>query len=189
MAALRLDRAGRILVATSLLVLWGCGRNVAPTAPTAAPPQPIVPVAVSQHVYELTFAFDPVACSGLPAEAHQRTYTTTLVAGAGLATLKGGTFVKTVMPYSAWDVLYTRVSDTSAELWFQDPPIWEALSDESYLLIYGDARGEISGGQATLPFWAKIEYCPEREEDDYPECEVTPTTCESRAHVLTLRMK
>lgn len=85
--------------------------------------------------------------------------------------------------------MYTKFSDTFADIFFQDPPIWEALSDESYLVIYGDAHGEIRGDTVTLPFWARIEYCPEREPDDYPECEVPATICESKNHQLTLRLK
>ena len=40
---------------------------------------------------------------------------------------------------------------------------------------------------ATLPFWGRFEYCPEREPDLYPECEVPVTICESQQHQLMLR--
>jgi len=83
--------------------------------------------------------------------------------------------------------LYTSTKDGTSDLWFSDPPIWESLSDESYLVIFGDAHGRIDPGTSMITFWARFEYCPSKEPDDYPECEVAPTICTSTNHQLTLR--
>jgi len=179
----------RILVSTLLFVLAACGRDNGPAGPSIVPPPPSTGGSSGLRVFEMTFAFDAAACHELPEPLRNRTFTTTLGPGASAATLTGATFVPAVAPYSTWNVLYTKFSDKFAEIWFQDPPIWEALSDESYLVIFGDAHGEIDAGTVTLPFWARVEYCPERELDGYPECEVAATTCESRMHQLTLRLK
>jgi hypothetical protein len=36
------------------------------------------------------------------------------------------------------------------DVWFQDPPIWESLSDGEYLVLYGDAHGRFAADQATI---------------------------------------
>jgi hypothetical protein len=162
-----------------------CGAHDRPTGPSSTP----IPAVRSPVAFDITFAADTAACRDLPAPAQRRTYSTTLSQGQFIATLTGATFVQASAPYSAWNVLYTKFSDSSADLFFQDPPIWEALSDESYLVIYGDAHGVLDGDTVTLPFGGAFDYCPEREPDGYPECEVSVITCQSRHHSLTLRRK
>ena len=83
--------------------------------------------------------------------------------------------------------MYVGSTGESADFWFSDPPIWESLSEQSYLVIYGDAHGPVGSGTTVLPFWARFEYCPALEPDSYPECMVPVATCESRNHQLTLR--
>ena len=75
------------------------------------------------------------------------------------------------------------------DMWFQDPPIWESISDDAYLVIYGGAQGRLTADGATIPFWARFDYCRQREPDAYPECAVPVATCESRAHQLILVRK
>ena len=175
--------------ASVVLLLAACGRDTvsAPSAvPTAPAPNPETSSVVG--TFEMTFTADAAACAGLPPEARSRTYTATFRTGSSLATLTGAKFVAAGAPYPNWNVLYTKVSQESADMMFNDPPIWEELSDESYVVIYGNAQGQIRD-DATLPFWARFEYCPEREPDSYPECEVPATTCVSFNHQLTLRRK
>jgi hypothetical protein len=139
-------------------------------------------------MFDVTFVADP-GCTALPADARTRTYTAAFGRGPSTATLAGGRFPPASMAYPYWNVLYTRVDDESATVFFQDPPIWELLSDESYLVIYGDAHGRIAGDTSTLQFWGRFQYCPEREADGYPECEVPEVTCESANHQLILRQR
>jgi hypothetical protein len=143
-------------------------------------------IAAVLGAFEVSFAADP-NCTGLPTDVKTRTYTTTLNRGRSSATLRGARFPAATESYPTWNVLGTRVDGESADLWFQDPPIWESLSDDSYVVIFGDAHGRIAGDTVRLQFWGKFEYCPKREPDGYPECEVRETTCESANHQLTLR--
>jgi hypothetical protein len=169
-------------------MLPACGRVSVPTSPTVvASPPSNAPIGL--RTYDLTFTLDAAACPGLPEQVRRRTYTTMLGPTTTLASLTGATFVSTTVPYPAWNVMYVKRTGAAADLWFQDPPLWEALSDDSYLVIYGDAHGEIGPDATTLPFWAKVEYCPEREVDTYPECEVAATKCESTKHQLTVQLR
>jgi hypothetical protein len=178
----------RLFAASVVVLLASCGRNTSP-APTAVPTSPVPNGQTALGTFDMTFTADATACAALPPDARSRTYTATVVRGDSLTSLTGAKFVTATAPYTNWNVLYTRVSDESADMFFSDPPIWEALSDESYLVIYGDAHGAIRADTSTLPFWARFEYCPEREPDGYPECETPAVTCESRNHQLTLRRK
>ncbi len=195
----------RILVSTIVVALSACGsRNglIGPsTTSTHTSGQSTLPIPATasgngQRIYELTFTADSAACPHLPAEARSRTYTSTWSAGAALAYLTGATFVLAGDPFSTWNVLYirfaggyTRLSDTLTEVWFQDPPVWEALSDDSYLVIYGTALGNIAGDYGHMPFWARFEYCADRKPDGNPACEVPVATCESQNHRLAVRLK
>lgn len=104
----------RIFVSTVIVILVACGRNSGPSGPSTAPTPPVPGASSNPRVFDITFAADAAACSNLPEQARSRTYTTTL--SQGLTTLTGARFVETTAPYSAW----------------------EALSDESYLVIFGD---------------------------------------------------
>jgi hypothetical protein len=173
-----------------IISLASCG-GPSGTPPTSVPPpvsQPTEPpvTPTSLGTFEVSFAADP-NCTGLPTDSRTRTYTTTLIDGRSTATLSGARFPAASESYSSWNVLYTRVNGESADVWFQDPPVWESLSDDSYVVIFGDAHGRIAGDTSRLQFSGRFEYCPEREPDGYPECEVRETTCESTNHQLTLR--
>lgn len=137
--------------------------------------------------FELTFAADR-SCTGLPEEARTRRYTATLQQGGSLARL-GGALFPASSPYGLWNAVSVRIADDSLDAYFNDPPIWESLSDSAYVVIYGDAHGRLVGDSAIIPFWARFEYCPQREPDGYPECAVPVTTCESRTHQLILSRK
>lgn len=137
--------------------------------------------------FELTFLADR-SCASLPEEARARSYTATLPQGVSLARLGGATFPDGG-PYGLWNAVAVRIVDESMDVWSQDPPIWESLSDGAYLVIYGDAHGRLAGDRATIPFWGRFEYCRHREPDDYPECAVPLTTCESPAHQLIVQRK
>jgi len=175
----------RLIVLSIALWVTGCGSSRVPTSPTS-PGEPAAGGTRPPANFEVTFTADP-ACTDLPIDARSRKFG--LVFGGPGATLTGATFVPSGNPYPAWNVLYTNLSDASADLWFQDPPIWEALSNESYLVIFGDAHGPIGPDTSTMRFWGRFEYCAEREPDTYPECEVPEIKCQSGNHTLTLRRK
>ena len=130
----------------------------------------------------------------LPSIARSRTYSTTAVAGSQVISLSGGTFGGSSEPGypSLWNVIYQNALDDADTWWFQDPEIWEHLSAESYLVLYGGpARIGLEAGTKNLqtgewPFWGRFTYCAEMEPDSYPECEVPEITCESTHHTLTL---
>jgi hypothetical protein len=180
-----------LLLLFPLIPLASCGGSGGTRAPSRMPgpggrPSETSGATALLGTFELSFAADP-NCTALPTASLARTYTTTLTRGQSVATLRGGRFPSTTMAYSYWNVLYTRVEGDSADIWFQDPPVWESLSDDSYVVIYGDAHGRMAGDASTLQFWGRFEYCPDREPDGYPECEVPETACESANHQLTLR--
>jgi hypothetical protein len=138
--------------------------------------------------YELTFVAG-AACTALPPHARTRTYTAALSPASSTAVLSGARFAPAAAPYAYWNVLYTRLEGESADIWFQDPPLWESLPDDSYLVIFGDAHGSMAAGRSTLPFWGRFEYCSHREPDGYPECQVPVVTCESASHQLIVERK
>ena len=140
----------RILAAGAIVLLVGCGRGTVPTATgpsaIASPSPPAGPV--NQVVtFDLTFTADN-ACTVLPSFARSRTYSTTAVAGSQVISLLGGTFGGSSEPGypSLWNVIYQNPSDDADTWWFQDPEIWEHLSTESYLVIYGGPARIGSGG-------------------------------------------
>jgi hypothetical protein len=75
---------------------------------------------------------------------------------------------------------------------FQDPEIWELLSAEAYVVIYGGpVRIGLDTGTTNLqtgerPFWGRFTYCSKIAPDSYPECAVPEVSCESTHHTLTL---
>lgn len=191
----------RLFLVLALIVAAGCE---SPTRPIPSSPVsgasgnvdlPTTTVDGRQRAYELTFVADGEACQDLPVEVRRRSYTGTPSAGSPLVHLGGATFVRSGDPLPTWNVIYAKWSnaytDTSAAdgFWFHDPPIWEALSDDSYLVIYGSAESRIAGDYASVPFWARFEYCPKRELGPQPACQVPLTTCFSQNHRLAMRVK
>jgi hypothetical protein len=192
----------RILVSALVVILTACETTNQPTTPSPAVGSTSGTLALppansdgAQRVFELTFIADGEACQNLPPQARRRSYTATASAGTPLMHLTGATFAPVGDAFPTWNVLYTRLSETYGnvsgldELWFQDPPIWEALSDDTYLVIYGTAEGHIGDDYAAVPFWARFEYCGQRKPVGQPECQVPPTTCFSRNHRLIVRTK
>jgi hypothetical protein len=172
-----------------VLLFAACEGRSGPVGPSPTPVA-TAPTSVTFRPlgnFDVTFAADS-ACTGLPAHARTRTYTATLREGWSLTTLTGGTF-PVAYPYGAWNVVPTTIAADTAKLWFQDPPIWESLANDAYVVIYGDAEGRFEGDTATLPFWAWFEYCPEREPDQYPKCAVPVITCFSQHHQLILQRR
>jgi len=187
----------RSLLATTVLLLViplaSCGGAGGTTTPSRVPGpggQPGDPPGASAVLgtFDMSFVVDP-NCTALPTDSRTRTFTATLTRGRSTARLTGARFPPATGTYSSWNVLYTRVDEASADIWFQDPPVWESLSDDRYVVIYGDAHGQMAGDTSNLRFWGRFEYCPEREPDGYPECKVRETTCEAANHQQILRRR
>jgi len=175
--------------AVAALLLASCGGPDLGVGPSDLPVgnQPSATAAPNVGNFELTFVADR-SCTDLPAEARTRTYSATLQQEGSRARLSGGVFADGG-PYGPWNTVGVTMNGDATDIWFQDPPIWESLPDGAYLVIYGDAHGRLDAEGATLPFWARFEYCRQREPDTYPECAVPVTTCESRAHQLLVHRK
>jgi hypothetical protein len=179
----------------AVVLLASCGGTALPTAPEPPRGTPNAavnyppgypPVGSSLGAFELTFIANPDACSELPAEARSRTYAATLKQGNATSTLSGAPFLATPSPNLTWNVVYTRVTAEAAEVWFQDPPIWEALGD-GYVVIYGAADGQLLDEASTLSAWGRFEYCTLRKPGPWPDCVVPATTCDSQSHQLRIQ--
>ena len=141
--------------------------------------------------YEVTFVVD-AACTDIPASARTRTYSASLEQAGSfyLGTLRGADFAQGSPPgYSAWNVLYVSAFEDLAHVYFSDPPIWEHLTPESDLVIYGDALGAIRADSPPWSFAGTVGYCAEPEPDSYPECEVPEIVCRGQDHHLTFTRK
>lgn len=145
------------------------------TAPSSLPP-----------TFHLTFAAD-AACTELPAAVRTRTYTASGGNSSGyVMDLRGATFGVGDGSY-IWHTIYANVFEDMATLYFQDPPIWEQLTPEQWVVIYGlKASGSIRDLPVTMPFAGSFTFCAETEADVYPECEVPEIVCRSEHHTLTL---
>jgi hypothetical protein len=86
-----------------------------------------------------------------------------------------------------WHTIYANFSGEIARMYFQDPPIWEQLPSNQYVVIYGiEAVGTIRDLPATLSFTGDFTFCADAEPDSYPECEVPEIVCRSNEHRLTV---
>lgn len=188
----------RTVATAALVLLVGCGGHTAstPAAPSSMPstsPSPPAGPVNQVATFDLTFTADTM-CTALPSSARSRTYTAEVVSGSQVISLRGGTFGSSSLPGypSLWNVIYQNASADADTWWFQDPEIWERLSTESYVVIYGGpARiglemGTMNPQTGEWPFWGRFTYCAKVEPDGYPECEVPEVTCESTHHTLTL---
>jgi hypothetical protein len=166
----------RLLVVTCVVFFGSCSRDGAdvPTAPSSPSQQ------VSSG--ELTFAAGTMECSDLPSEIRTRSFS--VRSDGFIWRLGGSTFLPTTGSYT-WNTIYS--SDTY--IGFNDPPIWESIGSDGYLVIYGQVEGRGLLTASSVPFWARFEYCPSREPGSYPKCKVPVTTCQSANHQLLLRWR
>ncbi len=134
--------------------------------------------------YELRFEADS-ACTNLPESARVRRYTANFDGSFG-ATLTGAQFGP-AFGQVTWDWVYGSIgTSTNGLLLFQDPEIWELLTPDSYVSIFGDAQGAIDPNHTELVAWGDFKFCPAREDEPYPECAVPEIVCRSDRHKMTL---
>lgn len=163
-----------LLLATFVVLLGSCSRDGAdvPTAPSS--PSPRISSA------DVTFSAEPSECSALPPEIRTRSFSVN--SDGFIWRLERSTFLPATGSYK-WNRMYA--SDTY--IGFNDPPIWEAIGPEGYLVIYGQVEGQALLTASSAPFWARYEYCPSRQPGAYPACKVPVTTCQSTKHQLSIR--
>lgn len=170
-------------VACVLVLLTACGGDrtaVSPVMPTAAVP-PTRPASLP-NAFQISFSADP-ACTMLPEVARARSYSARVVGDGidlGNATFAGdGSYL--------WHTLYARFVEDVVHLYFQDPPVWERLTADEYVVIYGiEAVGTVRDLPATLSFTGSFTFCAKAEPDRYPECVVPEIVCRSADHKLTI---
>jgi hypothetical protein len=132
--------------------------------------------------FQVSFSADP-ACTMLPPVARTRSYSATFGEygiDLGNATFGGdGSYL--------WHTIYAKLVDDVTHLYFQDPPIWERLTADRYVVISGiEATGTTRDLPATLSFAGNFTFCAEAEPDQYPECAVPEIVCRSNDHTLTI---
>lgn len=185
-----MTRLAGVLLVGLVLGLGGCGGPSSPSAPSApstpSTPSP-VPLAVPlPGTFHISFSAD-AACTTLPAVVRTRTYSAT-IGGTGLpylidlgdATFGGdGSYL--------WHTIYATFVEGAVHLYFQDPPIWEQLTANEYVVIYGiEAVGSVGELPATLSFSGTFTFCAGADPDRYPECDVPEIVCRSNNHTLTI---
>jgi hypothetical protein len=167
--------------------LVGCGGSTSPSAPSAtspsSAPSPPAPSPVPlPRTFHISFSAD-AACTELPAVARTRTYSATT--RGDLIDLGDATFGGDGSYYS--NTVYASFVGDVAHLYFQDPPIWEQLTANQYVVIYGvEAVGSVRELPATLSFPGAFTFCSAAEPDRYPECGVPEIVCRSNEHKLTI---
>jgi len=130
--------------------------------------------------FQVTFTAD-TACTALPAAARSRTYR---AAGNGfLLTLYGGQFG---LGDYKWGVLYAGPFENFVNLNFNDPPVWDFLTPDTYVVFYGGASGIMVRDTGTFPASGEVTYCGDAEPDEYPECHIAVVSCRSSQHRVTL---
>lgn len=185
----------RCFVLLALLCVTSCGGDPGaarvgpiPTSPTTpAVPAPSPPSTALTGSFELTFEAAG-SCADLPAALRSRRFVARFGANGPVGYLYGGRFFGGPM-YANWNVVYASGTPESWRIEFHDPPIWEALSDDSYLVLYGGGAGPVTSSSVIVPFWARFEYCADKRDGPYPACEVPVLTCDSQHHQLTVRSR
>ncbi|HKW02567.1 MAG TPA: carboxypeptidase-like regulatory domain-containing protein [Vicinamibacterales bacterium] len=147
------------------------------------------------HVYgefELRLDANP-ACTQLPDVARSRTYSASMWSPQRLAagTLRGGDFVVGLGgEVPDWNVVIADDRADPVTISFGEGGIWEHLTPQADLLIFGDARGTAGAETFAWPLVGSFVYCADAERGhDFLACKVPQITCRSTSHRLTLTRK
>jgi hypothetical protein len=82
--------------------------------------------------------------------------------------------------------VYVTDADEAATLHFNDPEIWELLTDSSYLVLLASAIGVVQSPRSEFLMAGDFRFCAAMEPDNYPECFVPEIRCQSSRHKVTL---
>lgn len=132
--------------------------------------------------HRITFTAD-AACADLPPVARERSYLANITTKVDLY---GATFGGDPGGDYLWRVLYLSQFENYAKFWLQDPPVWELLPDNGYVLFWGDAAGTVSKDGGTLPLSGFVSYCAQMSPGPYPVCAVEEVSCRSSRHQMTM---
>ena len=145
-----------VFASTLIVLLAACGRSNGPAGPS---PVPIPPATGPSGlgVFAVTFAADAAACPDLPEQARSRTYAAALFPGGSIAVLTGAKFVTTIGPYSNWNIFVYRSSSARRRTSGSKTLLFgKRCLTKNYLVIFGDAHGEMNADSVTLPFGGEI---------------------------------
>ena len=143
--------------------------------------------------YVIALAAD-TACAALPPNATSRTYTATISRGfyetSYVGRLSGATFVEPGR-FGRYDSFYANVFGSFVRIsFFSDDEIngiVEQLNPDTYLGITGEATAIAENFPFDASFAGGFEYCPgPRASASVLACTVTPISCTSTNHRLTL---
>lgn len=176
-----MHRLAHVLAAAIGLTLTACENS--PAAPDDAGASSSVPVAATVgRRTSFTFTVDNACSSQFPEALRQRSYSAEPFYSSNVFTLGDAVFESS--SGLMWNIVYRSATDASSAWWFQDPPIWERLSRDAYLLIYGASEYRSSSPYGEWPFWGSVTYCSKRKSDSLPACAVPEISCESNSHRL-----
>lgn len=147
---------------------------------------PPPPARILNGQYEIRFEAD-ASCSNLPEAVRVRRYTARVDGSSSVITLTGAQFGPPFEGRYNWNSVYSQMDTGGAGgLFFEDPSVWELLTADSYISIFGDAYGVFDPEHTELLAWGDFRYCSSREDDSYPECAVPEIVCRSDRHKVTL---
>jgi hypothetical protein len=133
--------------------------------------------------HHITFTADEM-CTQLPESVRRRSYSADISATVNLY---GATFGRASSSGYLWRTLYLAQFGDYARYWLQDPPIWELLPNDAYVVLWGEAYGTVASNVSTLTFAGKFTYCPRMAAGEVPTCAVPEVTCQSSKHQMTTR--
>jgi hypothetical protein len=175
-----------VAAAACLALSISCASPHPPTVPTVGVSAFSAPFVVSEVTGRGTFTFsiDSACSSQFPEAVRQRTYS---VASPGYSApyvvLGGAVFERSAVD---WNVVYRSTGESSSAWYFNDPPIWERLSDEAYLEIYGGSEYGSVSEYGEWSAFGRVRYCASRKPDTSPSCAVPEISCTSTRHRLRL---
>jgi hypothetical protein len=170
----------RAAVAFIMIFVGIACSSVTPVPPAPSPTNVDNPVALPPGPGPtFTFTIDPACSARFPEDVRIRSYSSP---GYGYPQPLSGTFEQSAGV--SWNVLYFSQKERTAGWYFNDPPIWERLSSEAYLIIYGGSEYGGTSPYGEWPAFGHFTYCERRKPGISPECAVPEITCNSNRHRL-----
>ena len=162
--------------------------SAAPTTAASVPPLPSAPVSVSGGTF--TFSIDSACRAQFPEAVQQRSYPATFrsypaPAGSeyagGVLTLAEGVF-RTDLDGGEWNLAYRSTTDGATTYSFDEPPIWEWLSGDQFLVIDGSSTYHGTSPYGEWSFSGSVFYCASATAGQ--SCAIPEIICQSDHHRL-----
>jgi hypothetical protein len=192
-----MHRLGHVsaITACSVLAVF-CG--AAPTTPSggattviSAVPPPSAPVPGGGGVF--TFSIDSACRTQFPPDVQSRSYPAMFRPfpggpesgyAAGVLTLAGGVF-RIDADGGAWNVVYRAATEGSSTYGFDEPPIWEWLSPDAFVVFSGRSEYSSTSPYGEWSFTGSVFYCASTTTSGVvSKCAVPEITCQSAHHRL-----